>query len=49
MDEKWERVGKALQDDAQYVVDDCIPERWVELIKRLNAEEDARARTHADR
>ena len=36
MDEKWERVGKALQDDAQYVVDDHLPERWIELIKRLN-------------
>jgi hypothetical protein len=48
MDEKWERVGKALQDDAQYVVDDHLPERWIELIKRLNAEEDAHPHKHAD-
>ena len=34
-----ERIGKVLRETVQVVRHEPLPERWVELIKRLNAED----------
>jgi hypothetical protein len=40
MDVRWERIGKGLQNDTQDIVGNHVPERWIELINRFNAEEE---------
>jgi hypothetical protein len=37
-----ERIGKALQERLDDIVQEPLPERWTDLIHRLNAEELAR-------
>ncbi len=45
-----ERIGKALQQTSDSLVHERAPERWIELITRLNAEEDTqRLRSAAQR
>jgi hypothetical protein len=39
-----EHIGKILREIAQVFRNEPLPERWVELIKRLDAEEEASRR-----
>jgi hypothetical protein len=49
MTKRWsiiiERIGKAIGDAFERLVPNAVPERWDDLIKRLDAEEDARRST----
>jgi hypothetical protein len=49
MTKRWsiiiERIGKAIGEAFERLVLDPLPERWAALIKRLDAEEDARRST----
>jgi hypothetical protein len=43
------RIGKTLRDELERVGHAPAPERWVDLLKRLNKEEDRRERNQCSR
>jgi hypothetical protein len=42
LDPTFERITKALHRSYDELLHEPLPERWIDLIKRLNAEENAR-------
>jgi hypothetical protein len=50
LDPTFERIGKKLHRSFDELLHEPLPERWIDLIKRLNAEENAwREGTHPER
>ena len=50
LDPTLERITKALHRSYDELLHEPLPERWIDLIKRLNAEEnDRRGGTHPGR
>jgi hypothetical protein len=50
LDPSFERITKALHRSYDELLHEPLPERWIDLLKRLNAEEnDRRKGTHSER
>jgi hypothetical protein len=49
MSANWGRLVEQLKNDARAIVQEPLPERWLDLIIRLNAEEDAEAAAERQR
>jgi hypothetical protein len=50
LDPAFERITKELHRSYDELLHEPLPERWIDLIKRLNAEEnDRREGTHPER